>query len=114
MSNILSMPLPVLLGQFIIGLINGSFYALLGVGLAIIFGMLRIVHFAQGAFFMMGAFVAWMLLGYANINYWLALIIAPLLVAVIGLVLERTLIRRLYALDHIYSLLITFALAMMI
>jgi len=114
MSSILSIPLPVLSGQLVIGLINGSFYALLGVGLAIIFGMLRIVHFAQGAFFMMGAFAAWMLLGYLNVNYWLALLLAPLIVAVIGMGLERTLIRRLYGLDHMYSLLITFALAMII
>src|SRR5208283_3227955 len=103
-----------LYGQLLIGLINGSFYALLSLGLAVIFGMLNIVNFAHGALFMLGAFVAWALLEYIGIGYWPALILAPLIVGVLGVVLEKTLISRLYKLDPLYGLLLTFGLALII
>ena len=101
-----------LYGQLLIGLINGSFYALLSLGLAVIFGMLNVVNFAHGAFYMVGAFVAYFLLQYGGINYWLALILAPLIVGLMGAAVERLLIRRLAGLDHLYSLLLTFGLAL--
>src|SRR5437868_10556441 len=103
-----------LYAQLLVGLINGSFYALLSLGLAVIFGMLNIINFAHGALFMMGAFVAWMLLEYAGIGYWPALILAPLIVGAFGLVLEKVFISRLYKLDHLYGLLLTFGLALII
>jgi branched-chain amino acid transport system permease protein len=104
----------LLFGQLVLGLINGAFYALLSLGLAIIFGLLRIVNFAHGALFMLGAFLAWMLLQFAGIGYWWALLIAPILVAAFGVILERTLIRYMYPLDHLYGLLLTFGLGEMI
>ncbi|NKC29243.1 branched-chain amino acid ABC transporter permease [Roseomonas sp. BU-1] len=100
--------------QVILGLVNGAFYALLSLGLAIIFGMLNVINFAHGAQFMMGAFVAWMLLAWAGIPYWGALVLAPLIVGVFGVVIERTMIARLYKLDHLYGLLLTFGLALII
>src|SRR6185437_7733674 len=100
--SILGIPGPMLFGQLLLGLINGAFYAMLSLGLAIIFGMLRIINFAHGSLFMMGAFVAWMLLQYAGIGYFPALILAPLIVGLFGLVMERTIIRPLYKLDHLY------------
>ena len=100
-------------GQVVIGLINGSFYALLSMGLSIIFGLLHIVNFAHGAQYMLGAFVAWGLLEYAGIGYWPALLIAPIIVALSGVLIERFLLRRLYAVDHVYALLLTFGLAML-
>ena len=100
-------------GQVVIGLINGSFYALLSMGLSIIFGLLHIVNFAHGAQYMLGAFVAWGLLEYAGISYWPALLIAPIIVALSGVLIERFLLRRLYAVDHVYALLLTFGLAML-
>jgi branched-chain amino acid transport system permease protein len=102
------------MGQLLIGLINGSFYAVLSLGLAVIFGLLNIINFAHGAQYMMGAFVSWMLLNYLGIGYWPALILAPLVVGAIGIVLERTMISRLYKLDHLYGLLLTFGLALII
>ncbi|HEX4111008.1 MAG TPA: branched-chain amino acid ABC transporter permease [Stellaceae bacterium] len=99
-----------LFGQVLLGLINGSFYAMLSLGLAIIFGLLGIVNAAQGAFYMLGAFFAWMLLQYLGIGYWPSLILAPLGVAIVGIVLERTIIRRVYNLDHLYGLLLTLGL----
>ena len=96
-----------LFGQLLLGLINGSFYAMLSLGLAIIFGLLGIVNVAQGALYMMGAFVAWMLLQYLDIGYWPALILSPFLVGLFGIILERTIIRRIYNLDHLYGLLLT-------
>ena len=111
---ILGIPAPLLFGQLLLGVINGAFYAMLALGLSIIFGMLNIINFAHGALFMMGAFVAWMLLNYAGIGYWWALLLAPLIVGAFGLVLERTLISRLYKLDHLYGLLLTFGLALVI
>ena len=104
----------VLMGQLLLGLINGSFYAVLSLDLAVIFGLLNIINFAHGAQYMMGAFVAWMLLSYLGIGYWPALVLAPLIMAAFGVVLERTMIRRLYHLDHLYGLLLTFGLALII
>ena len=103
-----------LLAQLIIGLINGSFYALLSLGLAVIFGLLHVINFAHGALYMLGAFVTWGLLHYAGIGYWGALVIAPLVVGAIGVVLERTLLQRLYPLDPLYNLLLTFGVALII
>ncbi len=103
-----------LLGQGTLGLINGSFYACLSLGLAVIFGMLNIINFAHGALFMMGAFASWMLLNYAGIGYFPALLLAPLLVGAFGMLLEKTIISRLYKLDHLYGLLLTFGLALVI
>jgi branched-chain amino acid transport system permease protein len=102
----------VLLGQLLIGLINGAFYAILSLGLAIIFGLLNIVNFAHGAQYMLGAFVAWMGLNYLGINYWVALLLAPLVVGAIGVVIERLFLSRLYKLDPLYGLLLTFGLAL--
>jgi branched-chain amino acid transport system permease protein len=104
----------VLLGQLLVGLINGSFYALLSLGFAIIFGLLGIINVAQGTFYMIGAFGAWMMLNYAGIGYWPALILSPLVTGVIGMALEKTLISRMYKLDHIYGLLLTYGLMMFI
>ena len=98
----------------LLGLINGAFYALLSLGLAVIFGMLNIINFAHGAMFMVGAFAAWMLLNYLGIGYWWALLLAPLIVGALGLLLERTIISRLYGLDPVYGLLLTFGLALII
>ncbi len=103
-----------LFGQLLLGLINGAFYAVLSLGLAVIFGLLNIINFAHGALYMMGAFVAWMLLNYLGLGYWYALIIAPVAVGLIGIVIERTMIARLYKLDHLYGLLLTFGLALVI
>jgi branched-chain amino acid transport system permease protein len=114
MIMIFGIPGPLLFGQLLLGLINGAFYAMLSMGLAIIFGMLNIINFAHGALFMMGAFAAWMLLQYAGIGYFPSLILAPLIIGVFGVVLERTIIRRLYTLDHLYGLLLTFGLALVI
>lgn len=103
-----------LFGQLLVGLINGAFYATLSLGLAVIFGLLNIVNFAHGAQYMMGAFVAWMGLNYLGIDYWWSLILAPLAVGLVGILLELTLLRRLYKLDHLYGLLLTFGLALII
>lgn len=114
MISIFGVALPALMGQLLIGLINGSFYALLSLGLAVIFGLLRVVNFAHGTFYMLGAFVAWMLLNYAGIGYWGALVLSPIIVGIIGIVIERTMLRRLYGLDHLYGLLFTFGLALVL
>jgi branched-chain amino acid transport system permease protein len=114
MFTIFGVPGPLLFGQLLLGLINGAFYAMLSLGLAIIFGMLNIINFAHGALFMMGAFAAWMLLNYAGIGYFPALILAPLIIGVFGIVLERLMISRLYKLDHVYGLLLTFGLSLVI
>jgi branched-chain amino acid transport system permease protein len=103
-----------LFGQLLIGLINGSFYALLSLGLAVIFGMLNIINFTHGAQYMMGAFVAYFLLQWAGLNYWAALIIAPILVGITGIIVERLFLQWLYRLDHLYGLLLTFGLALVI
>jgi branched-chain amino acid transport system permease protein len=103
-----------LFGQLLIGLINGAFYALLSLGLAVIFGLLNIINFAHGALYMMGAFVAYFLLQWAGLGYWWALLVAPIVVALVGIVLERTMLRWLYHLDHLYGLLLTFGVALII
>ncbi|CAH1653225.1 MAG: branched-chain amino acid ABC transporter permease [Chelatococcus sp.] len=111
---ILGLPIQVLLGQLTIGLINGSFYALLSLGLAIIFGLLNVINFAHGAFFMLGALAAWLALTVGGVNYWWALLLAPLVTGLFGIIVERLLLRRLQGLDHLYSLLFTFGLALAI
>jgi branched-chain amino acid transport system permease protein len=107
-------PVQVLFGQLLLGLINGSFYALLSLGLAVIFGMLNVINFAHGAQYMMGAFFAWMGMNYLGIDYWWSLILVPIVVAASGIVVERLMISRLYQLDHLYGLLLTFGLALVI
>ena len=107
-------PLVLYYGQLMLGLINGSFYALLSLGLAVIFGMLNVINFTHGAQFMMGAFVTWMLGAYLGLNYWVALIFAPIVVGLTGIVLERLFLRHLYDLDHLYGLLLTFGLVLVI
>jgi branched-chain amino acid transport system permease protein len=114
MIMIFGIPAPLLFGQLLLGLINGAFYAMLSLGLAIIFGMLNIINFAHGALFMMGAFTAWMLLEYLGIGYFPALIVAPLIIGIFGIILEKTIISKLYKLDHLYGLLLTFGLALVI
>ncbi|MGQ3671857.1 branched-chain amino acid ABC transporter permease [Xanthobacter sp. TB0136] len=114
MIMILGVPLQALLGQLLVGLINGSFYALLSLGLAVIFGLLRVINFAHGALYMLGAFTALLLFSHLGISYWFALVLAPLIVALFGMVVERTMLSRLYKLDHLYGLLFTFGLALTI
>jgi branched-chain amino acid transport system permease protein len=103
-----------LMAQLLVGLINGSFYALLSLGLAVIFGMLNIINFAHGALYMMGAFVAYFLLNLLGLNYWYALVLAPIIVGAFGMLLERTMLQWLTGLDHLYGLLLTFGLALII
>ena len=114
MSSLFGVPTQALFGQLLIGLINGSFYALLSLGLSVIFGLLNIINFAHGALYMMGAFVAYFLLQWAGLGYWWALLISPVVVGLLGVVLERTMLKRLYHLDHLYGLLLTFGLALII
>ena len=114
MDEIFGIPAPLLFGQLLLGLINGAFYALLSLGLAVIFGMLNVINFSHGAQFMLGAFVAWMLLEWLGIGYWWALLLAPIIVGAFGILLERTMIARLYKLDHLYGLLLTFGLGLII
>jgi len=112
MSEIFGIPTQALFGQLLIGLINGSFYALLSLGLAVIFGLLNIINFAHGAQYMMGAFCAWFLLNKLGVNYWWALVITPVVMGATGVVIERLMLKRLYQLDHLYGLLLTFGLAL--
>ena len=114
MTGIFGVPVQALMGQLMLGLVNGSFYAMLSLGLAVIFGMLNIINFAHGALFMMGAFFAWMGLEYWGLSYWWALLGAPLAVGAFGLLSERALLQWLYKLDHLYGLLLTFGLALII
>jgi branched-chain amino acid transport system permease protein len=114
MTEIFGIPTAALFGQLLIGLINGSFYALLSLGLAVIFGLLNIINFTHGAQYMMGAFVAWLLLNKLGIGYWWALIIAPIVVGVTGVLIERLMLKRLYKLDNLYGLLLTFGIALII
>lgn len=114
MGTIFGVPSQALFGQLLLGLINGAFYALLSLGLAVIFGLLNIINFAHGALYMVGAFSAWMLLTWYGIGFWGALVAVPLVVGVLGMALERTLLQRLYKLDHLYGLLLTFGLALII
>jgi branched-chain amino acid transport system permease protein len=112
MIEIFGIPSQALFGQLLLGLINGSFYALLSLGLAVIFGMLNIINFAHGAQYMLGAFTAYFLLQYLGINYWVALIVVPLLIGATGIVIERLFLQHLYKLDHLYGLLLTFGIAL--
>ncbi|MCU0921660.1 MAG: branched-chain amino acid ABC transporter permease [Burkholderiaceae bacterium] len=114
MTEIFGIPTQALFGQLLIGLINGSFYALLSLGLAVIFGLLNIINFSHGAQYMMGAFVAYLLLNKLGVGYWWALLIAPLVVGATGVLIERLLLSKLYKLDHLYGLLLTFGLALII
>jgi branched-chain amino acid transport system permease protein len=109
-----SPPPQVLFGQVLLGLINGSFYAILSLGLAIIFGILNVINFAHGAQYMMGAFTAWLVLNYLGIGYWWSLLIAPIMVGISGIALETVFLRRIYKLDHLYGLLLTFGLTLLI
>jgi branched-chain amino acid transport system permease protein len=110
--EIFGIPHQAFLGQLMLGLVNGSFYAVLSLGLAVIFGLLDVVNFAHGALYMLGAFVAWIMLEQFGVNFWFALILAPALVGCLGMVIERGLLKRLYGLDPLYGLLLTFGLAL--
>ena len=110
--EIFGVPSALLGSQLLVGLINGSFYAILSLGLAIIFGLLNIINFTPGAQYMMGAFVAWIALNKLGINYWVALLFAPIVIGALGVLIERTMLRKLYKLDHLYGLLLTFGLAL--
>lgn len=110
--EIFGIPLQAFLGQLLLGLVNGAFYAMLSLGLAVIFGLLGIVNFAHGALYMLGAFAAWIMLDLFGINYWAALILAPLVVGVLGVVIERLFLKHLYKLDPLYGLLLTFGLSL--
>ena len=114
MFEIFGIPSQALFGQLLIGLINGSFYALLSLGLAVIFGMLNIINFTHGAQYMMGAFVAYMLLQYLGVSYWAALVLVPILVGITGIIIERLFLKPLQKLDHLYGLILTFGLALII
>jgi branched-chain amino acid transport system permease protein len=114
MSEIFGIPTQALFGQLLIGLINGSFYALLSLGLAVIFGLLNIINFTHGAQYMLGAFTAYLLLNKVGIGYWASLLLAPILVGLTGVVIERAMLKQLYKLDHLYGLLLTFGLALII
>ena len=114
MSTVFGVPTQALFGQLLIGLINGSFYAMLSLGLSVIFGLLNIINFAHGAQYMMGAFAAYFLLQWSGLGYWWALLVAPIVVGLFGIVLERTMLKRLYHLDHLYGLLLTFGFALVI
>ena len=106
--------LPGLLSQLLLGLVNGSFYAILSLGLAVIFGLLNVINFAHGALFMMGAVITWMAMNYFGINYWVMLVVAPLIVGVFGVLIERLLLRWIYKLDHLYGLLLTLGLTLLV
>jgi len=114
MTDIFGIPVQALMGQLLLGLVNGSFYAMLSLGLAVIFGLLNVINFAHGALYMFGAFMAWIGLQYFGLNYWAMLIVAPLVVGLVGIVIERLLLRHLYKLDHLYGLLLTFGLTLLI
>jgi branched-chain amino acid transport system permease protein len=114
MNEIFGVPAPALYGQLLLGMINGSFYAILSLGLAIIFGLLKITNFAHGAQYMLGAMVAWMLLNYLGLSYWWALLIAPLAVGLGSMAAERALLARIYKLDPVYGLLLTFGIALVV
>lgn len=106
--------LPALLSQLLLGLVNGSFYAILSLGLAVIFGLLNVINFAHGALFMLGALLTWMGLTYLGLNYWVMLVVAPLVVGLVGVLIERLLLRWIYKLDHLYGLLLTLGLTLLI
>lgn len=112
MTDVFGIPIQALLGQLLLGLVNGSFYAVLSLGLAVIFGLLNVINFAHGALYMLGAFAAWMGLQYLGLNYWVMLVLAPLIVGAFGILIERTMLRHLYKVDHIYGLLLTFGITL--
>ena len=112
--DIFGIPLQAMMSQLLLGLVNGSFYAMLSLGLAIIFGLLNVINFAHGTLYMLGAFVAWMGLTYLGLNYWEMLILAPLVVGLFGIAIEKTMLRWLYKLDHLYGLLLTFGITLMV
>ncbi len=114
MFELFGIPPQALFGQLMLGVINGAFYAMMSLGLALIFGVLNIINFTHGAQYMMGAFFSWLMLQYAGMNYWTALIVAPVLVGIVGAVFERLLLRHLYDLDHLYGFLLTFGVALLI
>jgi branched-chain amino acid transport system permease protein len=114
MMEIFGVPVQALFGQLMLGLVNGSFYAVLSLGLAVIFGMLNIINFAHGALYMAGAMLTWVGLEYLGIGYWWMLVLAPICVGLIGIAIERLMLQWLYKLDHLYGLLLTFGLALMI
>src|SRR5471030_1722866 len=114
MNDIFGIPLQALLGQLLLGLVNGSFYAMLSLGLAVIFGLLNIINFSHGALYMMGAYVGFQALEYFGIGYWWSLLLAPLLVGIVGMIIEKLLLQWLYKLDHLYGLLLTFGVALII
>ena len=114
MTDIFGIPIQALFGQLLLGLVNGSFYAMLSLGLAVIFGLLNVINFAHGALYMLGAFLAWMGLSYLGLNYWVMLILAPLVVGLFGILIEKLLLKHLYKLDHLYGLLLTFGLTLLI
>lgn len=114
MITIFGIPLQAFLGQLLLGLVNGSFYAILSLGLAVIFGLLNVINFAHGALYMLGAFLAWMGLNYLGLNYWVMLIVAPILVGLFGILIEKFLLKHLYKLDHLYGLLLTFGITLLI
>lgn len=112
--DIFGVSLPAMLSQLLLGLVNGSFYAILSLGLAVIFGLLNVINFAHGALFMLGALLTWMAMNYFGVNYWVMLIVSPLIVGVVGIVIERTMLRWIYKLDHLYGLLLTLGLTLII
>jgi branched-chain amino acid transport system permease protein len=112
--EIFGYPLPMIMSQLLLGLVNGSFYAMLSLGLAVIFGLLNVINFSHGALYMMGAFLAWMGIEYCGLNYWAMLVLAPLLVGVFGIIIEKTMLRHLYKLDHLYGLLLTFGITLLV
>ncbi|MFL9927136.1 branched-chain amino acid ABC transporter permease [Herbaspirillum lusitanum] len=112
--EIFGIPLQAFLSQLLLGLVNGSFYAMLSLGLAVIFGLLNVINFAHGTLYMLGAFAAWLGLTYFNLNYWVMLILAPILVGLFGIIIEKTMLRWLYKLDHLYGLLLTFGITLMV
>ncbi|WP_250514297.1 branched-chain amino acid ABC transporter permease [Caballeronia sp. INDeC2] len=112
--EIFGIPLAAMMSQLLLGLVNGSFYAILSLGLAVIFGLLNVINFAHGALFMLGAMLAWMGYSYFNIPYWAMLLLAPIVVGLFGVVVERSMLRWLYKLDHLYGLLLTFGLTLVI
>jgi branched-chain amino acid transport system permease protein len=111
-TDLFGIPIQVILGQLLLGLLNGGFYALLSLGLAVIFGLLGVVNFAHGAFYMLGAYATWMLLDFLGLNYWAALVLSPLLVGLLGVILERLFLKHLYKVNPLYGLLLTFGLAL--
>jgi branched-chain amino acid transport system permease protein len=114
LMEIFGVPLPAMMSQLLLGLVNGSFYAMLSLGLAVIFGLLNVINFAHGALYMMGAFVAWMGMAYFGLNYWVMLVLSPLIVGAFGVVIEKTMLRHLYKLDHLYGLLLTFGITLLV